>query len=70
MTRRNGGVEETCQHMEFVKMITKRIAIDGEWFTIQAHKHEDGTIRLEIMHDIKGKFYNIYPDNLINFNES
>ena len=51
-------------------MITKRIAIDGEWFTIQAHKHEDGTIRLEIMHNIKGKFYNIYPDNLINFNES
>jgi len=46
-------------------MITKRIAIEGEWFTIQIHKHEDGTLRLEMVHDIKGKFYKMYPDNLV-----
>jgi len=51
--------------MDIVSMITKRIAIEGEWFTIQIHKHEDGTLRLEMVHDIKGKFYKMYPDNLV-----
>ena len=51
-------------------MITKRIAIEGEWFTIQIHKHEDGDIRLEMVHDVKGKFYKMYPDNKITFEES
>jgi len=69
MTRRNGGVVETCQHTEYVKMITKRIAIEGEWFTIQIHKHEDGDIRLEMVHDVKGKFYKMYPDNIIKESE-
>ena len=70
MRRRNGGVEETCQHMEYVKMITRRMAIDGEWFTVQFFKEGDGTIRVEINHNITGKYYKMYPDNLVNFEES
>jgi|DEB0MinimDraft_10_1074344.scaffolds.fasta_scaffold03839_8 hypothetical protein len=45
-------------------MITKRIAIEGEWFTIQFFK-EENNIRVEMYHEIKNKFYNIYPDNKI-----
>ena len=63
-------MEETCQHMEYVKMITKRMAIDGEWFTVQFFKESNGTIRVEINHNITGKYYKMYPDNLVNFEES
>ena len=70
MTRRNGGVVETCQHTEYVRMTTKRIAIEGEWFTIQFFKEDDGGIRVEVVHDIKNKFYKMYPDNKIIFEES
>ena len=65
MTRRNGGVEEPCQQMEYVRMTTRRIAIEGEWFTIQFFKEGDGSIRVEMVHDIKGKHYKMYPDNKI-----
>jgi len=65
MTRRNGGVVETCQHMEFVRMEIRRIAIEGEWFTIQFFKEGDGSIRVEMVRDIKGKNYKMYPDNKI-----
>jgi len=70
MTRINGGVVETCQHMGYVKMTTRRIAIEGDWFTIQFFKEDDGGIRVEMVHDIKGKFYKMYPDNKITFKES
>jgi len=70
MTRNNGGVVETCQHMGYVKMITKRMAIDGEWFTVQFFKEGNGTIRVEINHNITGKYYKMYPDNLVNFEEN
>ena len=70
MTRRNGGVVETCQHMGYVRMITRRMAIEGEWFTVQFFKESNGTIRVEINHNITGKYYKMYPDNLVNFEES
>ena len=70
MTSKNGGVVETCQHMGYVRMITKRMAIDGEWFTVQFFKQSNGTIRVEINHNITGKYYKMYPDNLVNFEES
>ena len=70
MTRNNGGVVETCQHMGYVRMITKRMAIDGEWFTVQFFKESNGTIRVEINHNITGKYYKMYPDNLVNFEEN
>ena len=70
MTIKNGGVVEHCQHMEFAKMITKRMAIEGEWFTVQFFKEGNGSIRVEVVHDIRGKYYKMYPNNLINFEES
>ena len=69
MTRKNGGVVETCQHMEYVRMITRRMAIDGEWFTVQFFKEGDGSVRVEVVHDIKNKYYKMYPDNNIIFEE-
>ena len=70
MTRKNGGVVETCQHMGFVRMITRRMAIDGDWFTVQFFKEGDGSIRVEVVHDIRNKYYKMYPDNKITFEES
>ena len=70
MTSRNGGAVETCQHMEYVKMQTRRMAIDVEWFTVQFFKEGDGSIRVEVVHNIKNKYYKMYPDNKINFEES
>ena len=51
-------------------MITRRMAIEGEWFTVQFFKEGDGSIRVEVVHDIRGKYYKMYPNNLINFEES
>lgn len=48
-------------------MITKRMAIEGEWFTIQFFKEGDGSVRVEVVQDIKNKFYKMYPDNKIKF---
>jgi len=70
MTSKNGGVVETCQHMGYIRMITRRMAIEGEWFTVQFFKESNGTIRVEINHNITGKYYKMYPDNLVNFEES
>ena len=41
------------------------MAIDGEWFTIQFFKEGDGSIRVEMVHDVRGKHYKMYPDNKI-----
>jgi len=70
MTSVNGGVVETCQHMDYVRMITKRMAIEGDWFTVQFFKESDGSIRVEMEHDITHKRYKMYPDNKLIFEES
>ncbi len=70
MTRKNGGAVETCQHMEFVKMTTRKLAIEGNWYNVQFFKQDDGTVRVELNHNITGKHYKMYPDNIINFEES
>ena len=41
------------------------MAIEGEWFTIQFFQEEDGSIRVEVESEIKGKYYKMYPDNKI-----
>jgi hypothetical protein len=33
-------------------MITRRMAIEGDWFTVQFFKEGDGSIRVEMVHDI------------------
>lgn len=70
MTRKNGGAVETCQHMEFVRMTTRKLVIEGDWYTVQFFKQSDGTVRVELNHNITGKHYKMYPDNIINFEES
>ena len=46
-------------------MTIRRIAIEGDWFTIHFFKEGDGSIRVEMVHDIKGKHYKMYPNNNI-----
>lgn len=70
MTRKNGGVVETCQHMEYARMMERKLVIEGDWYTVQFFKQDDGTMRVELSHNITGKHYKMYPDNLINFEES
>ena len=50
-------------------MTTRRMIIEGESFTIQFFKEGDETIRVEVVHNIKNKFYKMYPDNKIKFEE-
>ena len=59
----------TKNSMEYVKMQTRRMAIDGDWFTVQFFKEGDGSIRVEVVHDIRNKYYKMYPDNKITFEE-
>lgn len=44
--------------------------IEGESFTVQFFKEEGEVIRVEVVHDIKGKYYKMYPDNKITFEET
>ena len=69
MTRRNGGVEEPCQHMEYVRMEMKKIAIDGMWLDLQFFKEGDGSIRVEVENHITGKRYKMFPNNKVIFSE-
>ena len=68
-TSKNGGVVETCQHMEFVRMETRKIAIDGMWLELQFFKEGDGGIRVEVENHITGKRYKMFPDNKVIFQE-
>lgn len=69
MTRKNGGVVETCQHMGFVRMEIKKIAIDGMWLDLQFFKEGDGGIRVEVENHITGKRYKMFPNNKVIFAE-
>lgn len=51
-------------------MITRRMIIEGESFTVQFFKEEGEVIRVEVVHDIKSKYYKMYPDNKITFEET
>ena len=56
--------------MGIVRMKDRKLAIEGNWYTVQFFKQDDGTMRVELSHNITGKHYKMYPDNLINFEES
>ena len=45
-------------------MQEKKLVIDGEWFTLFVYEQEDG-LRLELEHNIRGKRYKFYPDNIL-----
>jgi len=51
-------------------MITRKLIIDGNHFDVVFFNQDDGTCRVEVSHNITGKNYKMFPDNLINFEES
>ena len=55
--------------MGIVRMITKRIAIDGMWLDLQFFKEGDGGIRVEVENHITGKRYKMFPDNKVMFED-
>ena len=64
MTSVNGGVVETCQQMDYVRMIAKKVAIEGRWCNLYFYKEDDG-IRIEIEDHVSGKRHKVFPDNKI-----
>lgn len=52
--------------MDCVRMITKRIAVDGYWLNLNFFKEEDG-IRVEVEQEISGKRHKVFPDNKVQF---
>jgi hypothetical protein len=52
--------------MDCVRMITKRIAVDGSWFNLNFFKEEDG-VRVEVEQEISGKRHKVFPDNKVQF---
>jgi hypothetical protein len=56
--------------MEYVRMQTKKLIIDGDHFEVVFYNQDDGTIRVELSHNVTGKHYKMYPDNIIQLKES
>lgn len=61
---KNGGVVETYMEMDYVRMIIKKVAIDGMWYNLYFYKEEDG-IRVEMEQTVSGKMHKVFPDNKI-----
>lgn len=61
---RSGGVVEIYMEMDYVRMITKKIAIDGVWLNLNFFLEEDG-IRVEVDQEVSGKRHKVFPDNKI-----
>jgi len=56
--------------MEYAKMITRKLIIDGHHYEVVFYNQGDKTVRVELSHNVTGKHYKMYPDNVINFEES
>ena len=52
--------------MDYVRMITKRIAIEGKWLNLNFFQEEDG-IRVEVEQEVSGKRHKLFPDNKVQF---
>lgn len=65
-----GGVGEIYMEMEYVKMITRKLIIDGDHFDVVFYNQDDGTCRVEVSHSWKGKHYKMFPNNIIKLEES
>lgn len=59
-----GGVVGIYTEMEFVRMQTKKVAIEGRWFNLYFFKEDDG-IRIEMEDVLSGKRNKVFPDNKI-----
>lgn len=66
---KNGGVEEILWEMEFVRMIEKRVCIEGRWCKLYFFK-EESSIRVEVEQEVSGKRHKVFPDNNITFMEN
>jgi hypothetical protein len=53
-----------------IAMKTRKLAIEGDWYNVQFFKQSDGAVRVELSHNITGKHYKMYPDNLVTFEEN
>lgn len=51
-------------------MQTRKLIIDGIHYEMQFFNQDDGTVRVELSRNVTGKFYKMYPDNLISFKDS
>lgn len=61
---------ELLKDMEFVRMITRKLIIDGVHYEVVFYNQNDGTVRVELSHNVTGKNYKMYPDNIIQLKES
>ena len=52
--------------MDCVRMITKRVAVDGYWFNLYFFQEEDG-VRVEMEKEVSGKRHKLFPDNKVKF---
>lgn len=50
--------------MDYVRMITKKVAIDGMWYDLYFFLEADG-IRVEVEQQVSGKRHKVFPDNKI-----
>ena len=51
-------------------MQTRKLIIDGHHFEVVFYDQNDGTVRVELSHNVTGKHYKMYPDNIIQLKES
>jgi len=63
---KSGGVVGIYMEMDYVRMITKRIAIEGRWLNLNFFQEEDG-IRVEVEQEASGKRHKVFPDNKVQF---
>ena len=49
---------------DYVRMITKNVAIDGVWLYLHFFLEADG-IRVEVEQQVSGKRHKVFPDNKI-----
>ena len=52
--------------MDCVRMITKRVAVDGYWFNLYFFQEENG-VRVEMEQEVSGKRHKLFPDNKVKF---
>lgn len=51
------------------RMITRKLIIDGCHYDVVFYNQDDGTVRVELSHNVTGKYYKMFPDNIITFEE-
>ena len=48
--------------MDIVRMMVKKVAVDGIWLNLYFYEEEDG-MRIEVEQQISGKRHKVFPDN-------